>query len=213
MNVHTFSATATAPRSAPRSTAGTEHVLDALALESARTDAVRAQARQRAHVTEVPTRKFVRAAAAWLGLSFALCYVAIPLMIDGAGLRSAYLPLVLPGEIIGMGFASGWLLLRVLRRGWRGSLELELPALASDDRIPAAALGGLLTWGLLHNVLPGLEHMGQMSTAFLLAFGLANVLENILFGTVLGTLAKSRRQAFVMGGTFQLLLLSVAWML
>jgi hypothetical protein len=192
--------------------AGSERVLDELARESARTDAVRAQARQRAHVTEVPTRKFVRAAAAWLGLSFALCYVALPLMIDGAGLRSAYLPLILPSEIIGMGVASGWLLLRVLRRGWRGSLDLELPALATDDRIPAAALGGLLMWGLLHNVLPGLEHMGQMSMAFLLVFGLANVLENVLFGTVLGTIAENRRQAFVMGGTFQLLLLGVAWM-
>ncbi len=207
--MHAFSSPATTHRTPTPSAA----VLDALEREAARTDAVRAQTRAAAVHTAVPTRAFVRATAAWLGASFALCYLAIPLMLEGAGLRAAHLAHLLPGELLGMALASGWLLTRVLRRSDRGDIALDLPQLAESDRIPAAALGGLLAWGLLHNVLPGLLPMGRMPVAFLLSFGLANVLENVLFGTVIGTVARSRREAFTMGALFQLVLLGAAWIL
>lgn len=189
------------------------HLVRALEAEKSRTGAVRAEVHAGAQNTVVPTRHFVRAASVWLGMSFLLCYVAIPLMMDGAGIRTAYLARVLPGELIGMSIASCWALSRVLRKGWSGSLPLALPQLAASDRIQAAALGGLMSWGLLHNILPGLLPMSRMSLAFLVFFGFANVLENVLFGTVLGTIAGSRRQAFALGAIFQLVLLSIAWIL
>ena len=73
--------------------------------------------------------------------------------------------------------------------------------------------GGLLVWGLLHNILPGLHTFGMMSATFLAVFLLSNILENILFGIILGTVTRTRREAFIAGAFLQAALGLSCWIL
>jgi hypothetical protein len=49
-----------------------------------------------------------------------------------------------------------------------------------------------------------------MPLDFLVAFVLANVVENVLFGAMLASFVKTKRAAFLLGGLFQLVLMTVA---
>tara|TARA_B100001093_G_scaffold347621_1_gene332198 strand:- start:409 stop:636 length:228 start_codon:yes stop_codon:yes gene_type:complete len=73
--------------------------------------------------------------------------------------------------------------------------------------------GGLLVWGVLHNILPGLTTFGTMSMTFLGFFLLSNMIENVLFGAILGTVTRTRRDAFIAGALLQMGLSLSCWIL
>lgn|GEM_PF-5851533 len=163
---------------------------------------------------QAPVGRFMAAATLWAMATFALCYVAIPLGYVAAGLRPFMLHWTLPAELVGFGLtwaATGvWML---ARGASKDGLHIDPHGLAASDRIPAAMLGGLLVWGLMHNILPGLMSFGSMSMAFLAAFLVSNLIENALFGTILGTVTRTRRGAFLAGAAFQTALGLSIWIL
>ena len=163
---------------------------------------------------QAPTGRFLAAASLWAMATFALCYIAIPLGFTMGGLRPFMLFWTLPGELLAFIFTWGattaWMLTRAASRE---GLKIDPHGLAASDRIPAAMAGGLMVWGLLHNILPGLMSFGAMSMTFLGVFLLSNLLENALFGTILATVTRTRKGAFMAGALFQTTLGLSAWML
>jgi len=175
------------------------------------TRALREQAR--AAREELPPRAFAKAAVAWIGGVFALCYLALPALFQALRLSPEPLWLGFAGDLVGFFALGGGLLSALVMRSWgRGPLQVHLADLAESDRIPAAAAGGLMLWGLAHNALPGLMPFAQMGWAYLGAFVGANVLENLLFGVLVATLSASRAGAFVRGAAVQGVLLG-SWAL
>ncbi len=189
-------------------------VLLGMAREGSVEDRVMADVQQSSGPITAPVGRFIAASTIWAMATFALCYVAIPTGYALAGLRPFLLPWVLPGELVAClvtrAAASVWMLTRSVGKP---GLEIAPHGLAASDRIPAAMAGGLLVWGLMHNILPGLMSFGTMSMAFLGVFLLSNLVENALFGTILGTVTKTRRDAFVAGAMFQTMLGLSAWIL
>lgn len=189
-------------------------VLLAMAREESAEDAVMARLDASRAPMAAPLGRFAAAATVWALATFALCYVAIPLGYTLSGLRPFMLPWTLPGEVVAFGLTwaatLGWLAVRSVRQG---GLAIDPHGLAASDRIPAAMAGGLLVWGLMHNILPGLMTFGTMSAVFLGTFLLSNFLENALFGTILGTVTRTRKGAFVAGALFQATLGLSAWVL
>ena len=151
----------------------------------------------------VPREKLAAAATAWMLLVFGLCYVAIPAAFEAVHLRDSQLFLI-PQKIQSLGMV--WALVM-------GFIAIGRPQVRLDGRIDpilSATGGGLLVWAILHNVIPILEPFISMPLDFLLAFVAANVVENVLFGAMLASFVTSRRAAFLLGGLFQLVLMSGA---
>jgi len=191
-----------------------EAVLYGLSQTNGVSDAVKQEVQAAQAPVLASTGRFLAAATVWATATFLLCYVAIPVGYTVVGLRPFTLPWVLPGHMLA--FAFTWLLtaaamLTIASRS--GGVHVDLHGLGGSDRIPAAMLGGLLVWGLLHNLLPGLMPFGTMSLTFLGAFLMANIAENVLFGTILATLTKTRRGAFTAGAAFQAAIGLSAWAL
>ncbi len=148
----------------------------------------------------VPREKLAAAATAWMLLVFGLCYVAIPIGFEAVHLRESQLFLI--DDKIG-GLAMVWALVM-------GFIAVGRPQVRLDGRIDpilSATGGGLVVWGILHNVIPVLEPFVRMPLDFLAAFVAANVVENVLFGAMLASFVQSRRAAFLMGGLFQLVMM------
>lgn len=186
-------------------------VLDQLQEERLNTRQTRAAA-ARSSVPTLPAWAFARAATVWMGLTFALCYVMLPATWEALGIRAAQL-WTLPGDLLALfGLWGAAMVLTASRHVQNDGITVDLDSLAASDKLPAAALGGLLTWGFLHNVLPGLVPFHDMPGAYLGAFVAANVLENALFGVIAASLARTRRGAFTLGVASQLILLSLAWL-
>ena len=191
-----------------------EAVLQGLSQVSCESDAALQQAIERKSSILAPTGRFLAASTLWATATFLLCYIALPIGYDIAGLRPLTLIWTLPGSILAFGFT--WLLTTaamLTAASREGGVRVDLDGLGGSDRIPAAMLGGLMVWGLLHNLLPGLMPFGTMSLSFLGVFLLSNILENALFGTILATLTKSRRSAFMAGAGFQTVIGMSAWIL
>jgi len=189
-----------------------EAVLYGLSEAAGTSEAVRQQAIDSETPMLAPTGRFLAAATLWATATFMLCYVAVPIGYTVAGLRPFILPWTLPGNM--MAFAFTWLVTAaamLTMASKEGGVRVDLHGLGGSDRIPAAMLGGLLVWGLLHNLLPGLMPFGAMSLGFLGAFLTANIVENVLFGTILATLTKTRRGAFAAGAAFQATIGLSAW--
>lgn len=189
-------------------------VLMGLAQEGSVEERVLAQVEQARAPMQAPVGRFLVASTLWALATFALCYVAIPLGYTLGGLRPFMLAWTLPGELVAFAFTwaatAAWMLSRAATRK---GLQIDPHGLAASDRIPAAMAGGLLVWGLLHNILPGLMSFGTMSMTFLGVFLLANLVENALFGTILGTVTRTRKGAFLAGALFQTTLGLSAWAL
>ncbi len=190
-----------------------EAVLGGLSYARGATESVGRHAQAASAPVLAPTGRLLAAATVWATATFLLCYVAIPIGYSVMGLRAFVLPWVLPSHMLA--FAFTWIvttaaMLTLASR--RGGVDVDLHGLGGSDRIPAAMLGGLVVWGLLHNLLPGLMPFGAMSLSFLGAFMLANIVENALFGTLLATFTKSRRGAFAAGAAFQTAFALSAWM-
>lgn len=187
-------------------------VLGALQQEQLRTRQARIDA-ARSATTTVPAKAFAKAATVWMGCTFLLSYLLLPSLWEAVGLRDAQL-WTLPGDLIAVGVVwLGAMGITAARHRRGEGLRVDLGDLATSDRLPAATLGGLLVWGFLHNVLPGLVPFGEMPAAWLAAFVGSNVLESALFGAVAATLARTRRGAFGLGALASATLLGLAWLL
>ena len=155
-------------------------------------------------------RELAKAAVAWMSATFALCYLAVPTALTALGLRpwASVSPLEDSARMVG---DLGGFALVVL--GTLAGLALLRPSVkvqqAQRDPVVAATAGGLLTWGVLHNVLPWLLPFAEMGAAPLAAFVAANVLESLLFGLMLGSFVRSRAAAFALGAGFSAALLSL----
>ena len=151
----------------------------------------------------VPREKLAAAATAWMLLVFSLCYIAIPAAFEAVHLRDSQLFLI-PQKIQSLG---------IVWAGVMAFIAIGRPQVRLDGRIDpilSAAGGGLLVWAILHNVIPILEPFVRMPLDFLVAFVLANVVENVLFGAMLASFVKTKRAAFLLGGLFQLVLMTGA---
>lgn len=189
-------------------------VLHEIALESDFEQHVTQQLARATAPVRAPKGRFIIASTVWALATFGICYVALPTGFALAGGSASVLPWRLPADFVAFGLSwtvvALWMWVRSIRTG---TVRVDLQGLAASDRIPAAMAGGLLVWGVLHNTLPGLNTFETMSLAFLGFFLVANILENALFGTVLGAIARTRRGAFVAGALLQLSLILSAWIL
>lgn len=150
------------------------------------------------------------AAAAWMGMTFLLCYVLLPLTRQALGLRYTLTPslfeeaLMLAGSLGAFAVTLGVTV---------GGIAIKRPTISLDqgrrEPILAATLGGLVPWAVLHNTLPFLIHFDEMSAASLLSFLGVNVLESALFGAMLASFTRSPEKAFALGAGFQLLFMTL----
>ncbi len=150
------------------------------------------------------------AAAAWMGMTFLLCYVLLPMTRQALGLRYTLSPslfeegLMLAGSLGAFAVTLGVTV---------GAIAVKRPTVSLDparrEPILAATLGGLLPWAVLHNILPTLIHFDEMSAGVLLSFIGANVLESALFGAMLASFSRSPGRAFALGAGFQVLFMGL----
>lgn len=150
------------------------------------------------------------AAAAWMSMTFLLCYVFLPLTRQAMGLRYTSAPslmeegLMMAGSLAAFGVALAVTI---------GGIAIAKPSvsLAPGRREPviAATLGGLLPWVLLHNTLPSLIHFSEMGMGALLSFLAVNVLESAMFGVMLASFTRSPGKAFGLGVAFQMLFMTL----
>ncbi|MEL6344109.1 MAG: hypothetical protein AAFV53_13400 [Myxococcota bacterium] len=148
------------------------------------------------------------AVTAWVGLTFLVSYIALPLVRIAAGASSASVASLTynaQASFIGL---LGVLALTLFGLGvTRPAARLNV----DPDRVLAATSGGLLTWGLLHNILPGLIPFGAMGGVELGTFLASNVIEAGLFGVMLASLTRTGRGAFTLGVVFQTALLMFSY--
>ncbi len=155
-------------------------------------------------VRRLPGGVMLSATAAWLGLVFGLCYVALPALFSVLGWNAGLLG-ALPLSALSFGGASLVTVVgaSVLRPG------IRLGVRASRDPVLSATAGGLLTWGLVHNTADVLRPFWSMGGTELATFLGANVLEMFLLGALLASFTRSRLLAFGLGGAFQFLALGL----
>lgn len=179
-------------------------------LDSVEAVRARAAAVQERAVGVARPKELAKAAVAWMSATFVLCYLAIPTALTALGLRpwATLSPLEDSARLMGDVGGFGLAVIGVL-----AGLALLRPSVdvreAQRDPVLAATAGGLLTWGVLHNVLPWLMPFAEMGAAPLAAFFVANVLESLLFGLMLGSFVRSRVAAFALGAAFSAALLTL----
>ena len=157
--------------------------------------------------------KIAAASAVWMGGTFALCYLLLPLARMSVGLSTQSLAsIVLVAGSAALALIGLWAMVATGLVVKKPTVELEV---GHSDRALTATTGSLLVWAILHNVLPGLVPFDEMSVGQLLAFLGANIVESALFAVVLASIAETVRGAFSLGVLFQgvLLLGSYAVML
>lgn len=153
----------------------------------------------------LPTRALGRAMAAWLGATFALCYLAGPLLLAGTGLNVrllAGLPAGAPAFLMASLVA---IVAAALVRP-----EVRLDPRGPRDPVISAALGGLAVWAVVHNTSALLVPFAWMSPLELGTLVGLNVLEMSLVGMMLASFTRSRPVAALLGAGFQLLMLGLA---
>jgi len=150
------------------------------------------------------------AAAAWMSMTFMLCYVFLPLTRQALGLRYASAPsLVDEGLMLGGSLAAFGVALATVVAGiaiTRPKVSLEL---GRREPVVAATLGGLLPWVVLHNILPSLIPFAEMGAGALLSFLAVNLLESAMFGVMLASFTRSPGKAFGLGVGFQMLFMTL----
>lgn len=140
------------------------------------------------------------AVTAWMSLTFLLCYIGLPMARAGLGLSINSLNVMMGTAVASFGGLLGVMALTLLGiAAIRPAAQLKV----DPDRVLAATSGGLLVWGLLHNILPGLLTFSDMASGELLSFIGSNIIENALFGVMLASMARTGRGAFTLGVTFQ----------
>lgn len=150
----------------------------------------------------IPARALAGAMISWMTLVFALCYVALPTASAALGAYDG----VLDGIVFNLPAFVMASLTAVVGACVTGP-TVRTDVRASRDPIWSAALGGLVTWGLVHNTSPFLRHFDTFGASELLAFLLMNIVEMTLIGMMLASFTRSRVGAFGLGALFQLVVL------
>ena len=152
----------------------------------------------------VNTRQLGSAMLAWMTLVFGLCYVALPMTAANAGLYSGAwdsLAFNMPAFMLAsMVAAVGAMVMRP---------TIKTDVGAARDPVVAAGLGGLLTWGVIHNTSSILVPFAAMGSAELATFIGMNVIEMGMIGMMLASFTRSTVKAFALGMWFQLLVLGI----
>ena len=185
--------------------------LDKLGLKTIEAIREEAAAAERSAPLEIDKPGLIAgAAAAWMGVTFLLCYVLLPMTRQALGLRYTLSPslfeegLMLAGSLGAFAITLGVTV---------GAIAIKRPTVSLDparrEPILAATAGGLLPWLVLHNTLPTLIHFDEMSAGVLLSFIGVNILESALFGAMLASFSRSPGRAFALGAGFQLLFMSL----
>lgn len=158
-----------------------------------------------AHVPrQLPVRALGGAMAAWLALTFGLCYVALPSLLAIVGLNT--------GVISGFWFslpAFGMASLVAVIGALVARPRVRLDLLGPRDPVLAATLGGLGVWAVVHNTSSLLVPFTQMGPLELASFLSLNVVEMGLLGMMFASFTRRPSVALAMGGGFQLLVLGL----
>jgi len=149
-------------------------------------------------------RQLGSAMMVWMSMVFALCYVALPMTAANLGLYSGVwdsLWFNMPGFMLATFVAAiGAMVLRP---------TIKTDVAAARDPVIAAGLGGLLTWGIIHNTSSILVPFADMGVLELTTFVGMNVVEMGLIGMMLASFTRSTLKAFALGMWFQLLVLGM----
>ncbi len=153
---------------------------------------------------EVNPRQLGSAMLAWMAMVFGLCYVALPLAASTFGLYTGVwdsLMFNMPAFMLASFVAA---IAAMVSRP-----RIKTDVAAARDPVLAAGLGGLLTWGIIHNtsaILVPFAHMGSLELATFVGM---NVIEMGLIGMMLASFTRSTIKAFALGMWFQLLVLGM----
>jgi len=148
---------------------------------------------------QVPTQALVRAMATWLVMVWALCWVALPLAsVLLTGLSGG---LLLSGILNAPVFAVTALIAMVATAVAQPSVVLSTRT--PRDPVLSAFAGGLLSWAVIHNVLPFLLPFSQLSGLELAILVGINVIEMGLMAVMLANFTRSRTAAFGLGAGTQ----------
>jgi len=159
----------------------------------------------------VPTGALARAMGAWLLMVYLVCWVGLPLAsvaITGSS-GSLFVSGVLNAPVF---------LLATLVTVVAAAVANPTVVLATDTRrdpVVSAFAGGLLSWAVIHNVMPFLIPFAAMSTPGLAILVAINVVEMALVGMMLASFTRSHAVAFGLGAGLRWLiagLLTLYWM-
>lgn len=152
----------------------------------------------------VPARALVGAIAAWFGLVYALCYVALPATASMLGLYSNLIPnlvvntlTLIPAAGITMGLAA------------LVQPEIVTHLRAKRDPVIAATLGSFLVWLGLVETVSAIQPLTAMPWYEAITFFGLNVVESSMFGMMLASFVRTPGRAFALGAAFQLLLVGL----
>jgi len=145
------------------------------------------------------------AMAAWMSMVFMVCYLAIPMATSTLGLYGSG---VLSGAWFNFpSFVMASVLAIFAAIAVRPTIRTDF--LGPRDPVLSATVGGLLTWGIVHNLSPLLRPFSDFSAVELATFASLNVVEMSLIGMMLASLTKSRMVAFGLGSAFQVVQLGI----
>ena len=152
----------------------------------------------------IPARALVGAIAAWFGLVYAVCYVALPTTAAAFGLYSNLLPnlvvntlTLIPAAGITMGLAA------------LCQPEIVTHLRAKRDPVIAATLGSFLVWLGLVETVDAIQPLTNMPWYEAFTFASFNLLESAMFGAMLASFVRTPGRAFALGAAFQLLLVGL----
>lgn len=152
----------------------------------------------------VPTKALVGAVAAWFGLVYAVCYVALPTAGTAVGLYSNLIPnlvvntfALIPAALITMGLVA------------LTKPDVVTHLRAKRDPVIAATLGSLLVWFGLMETVSAVQPLSSMPWYEALTFLGFNVVEQSMFGMMLASFVRTPGKAFALGAAFQILLVSL----
>ena len=152
--------------------------------------------------------ELAKAAAVYMTGVFVVCYALVPMVTAQLGLFDG----VLNGIV--SNFRAFVMMLALTAAGilvFKPKLRMPQFGNKSDtDPWLAATSGSLFSWALIHNVHPWLLHFVDLSGVELATFVAMNVLESALFGMLLASLVATRREAFILGASFNAVFLTGA---
>ncbi len=152
---------------------------------------------------ELPVRALGGAMAAWLALTFGLCYVVLPAIAAITGVN--------PGLINTFWFDLPSFAIVSFVTIVAALVERPRIDLSKNARSPvlAAMLGGLGVWAVVHNTSPFLVPFADMSAVKFTSLLGINIIETGMIGMMLASLTKRADVALALGGGFQLGLLGL----
>lgn len=154
----------------------------------------------------VPSPKQLgRAVLGWHVGVFGLCYMLLPALMDSVGmdLNIGLLPSAFSVGAVALALFAG---VRLFKPEVRVPRDLRR---APRDPVIAATAGSFLSWLVMHNTLPLLEHLPQMPLITALGFTAVNVVESALFGTMLASFTRRTLAAAALGVAHQLSILGI----